>query len=162
VQKKTSKLILIVTGGVIGGLALIALFIYGSVRHIITRFDCEHFNIDNIELRTKTDIPDLSGELLCQYDEQLKVKTNYFRIDTSVDMTRYIQRNKFERIKDSTPRFTYQPGWNTHLTNLNSKELYTKKGSYIGEESGNMDTWLYILNTRTREVWLELIRTKHH
>lgn len=160
---KKRTLILIIISSVIVGAAVIVLCFIGLVYNMGHRLDCEMFNIDNVELRTQTDIPDLAGDFVCEYNEQHKTKSNFFRIDTSIDMHRYITRNHFTKISDSIPRFKYQTTWNTNLRNRSVRtHLYTKNGTATGEESGNTDTWLYILDSLSGEMWMELIRTERH
>lgn len=82
---------------VLGALALIMLLFMGGtrslIRHIYNRTDCGMFNIDNIELRTRTDIPDIK-ESKCESDG--KIKTCEFTLDTNkVVLSHYIERNEF-------------------------------------------------------------------
>ena len=159
------KQIFTILGSLIGGITIIILAMTGMVYHISHRLDCERFNIDNIELRTETDIPNLAEDPVCIYDPKLKVKSNFFRIDTqTVNMHNYIGRNHFNKINnDSFPVFIYQKNWNAVLRNKpGTNTLYARRGLGIGEESGNMDSWLYILDSSSGELWMEIIRSKHH
>lgn len=108
-------------------LGAISLSIWGGAnllaKHIYNRKDCERFNIDNIELRTKTNIPEiLSSECSCEGNN----KVSTFRIDTQkIDLEQYIIDNKFELINN-----TYSKKGN----NLNTKweaNLDYKTGSLI-------------------------------
>ena len=155
------KLILLMIACLVGGLAIIAGFFYLAVRDMARRQDCERFNIDNIELRTATNIPDLAAEPICHYDPGLKIMSNYFRLDTTVDMPSYVLANKFGPVQDILPRFTLQQDWNRRLSKRNDRTtLYTKTGSYTGKESGKKDQWTYLLDTATRELWMEVVRTE--
>ncbi|PKO99811.1 MAG: hypothetical protein CVU13_04595 [Bacteroidetes bacterium HGW-Bacteroidetes-8] len=82
---------------VLGALALIVLLFMGGtrllIRHIYNRTDCERFNIDNIELRTGVDIPDIT-ESKCESDGKIKICE--FTLDTNkIVLSHYIDRNKF-------------------------------------------------------------------
>jgi len=79
----------------LGALALIVLLFMGGTRllikHIYNRTDCDRFNIDNIELRTGVDIPDVK-ESECESDG--KIKKCEFTLDTNkVDISHYVERN---------------------------------------------------------------------
>jgi len=84
---------------VLGTFALIVLLFMGGfrllVKHIYNRTDCERFNIDNIELRTGVDIPEIK-ESECESDG--KIKKCEFILDTSkVALPHYIERNKLSK-----------------------------------------------------------------
>ena len=133
------KLALIITGILAACCILFGLALWGMVYHISHRLDCERFNIDNVELRTETNIPDLAENPVCGYDPKLKVKANLFHIDTrQVDMHHYIVQNHFSKLNTG------------------------KRGQYIGKESGNMDSWLYVLDSASGKMWMEIVRSKHH
>lgn len=161
---KTGKLILIIIGGIAGGALVLGTAFYLLMYRITHMLDCEAFTIDNTEIRTQTDIPDLAENPVCTYDEVHKAKSNLFLIDKSVDMKRYTTRNLFTLVgTNPVPQFTYRKDFNKQIsTHPHPEQLFTKNGQYIGEESGNMDTWLYILDSASGEMWMEVIRTKHH
>lgn len=107
---------IIIVSGIIG--LLIVLFIVGYNalgRHIYNRTDCERFNIDNIEVRTRIDIPSIIDN---KCSSNGKIKNSTFTIDTNkVDINRYIKRNKFEK-KDSiyiNNGETINTKWNARL-----------------------------------------------
>ncbi|MEM1325466.1 MAG: hypothetical protein AAGI23_05905 [Bacteroidota bacterium] len=72
----------------------------GLSRHIYNRTDCERFNIDNIELRTGINVPQvLAEECACQTDGKLKQTS--FVIDTSVvDINDYISSQNWSLSSD--------------------------------------------------------------
>ncbi len=74
----------------------------GCVFYIATSNSCERFNIDNIELRARIDIPEIeAGSCSCKLDKEENTKTNYFKIRTdAVDMDRYVERNWLKAIND--------------------------------------------------------------
>jgi hypothetical protein len=84
---------------VIGALALIVLLFMGGtrllIRHIYNRTDCGMFNIDNIELRTGIDIPDIN-ESNCKSDG--KIKRCEFTLDMNkIRLSHYVERNGFSQ-----------------------------------------------------------------
>ena len=91
---------------VLGSITTIALLFIGGVfmltKHIYGRQDCKAFNIDNIELRTGIDIPQvLSSDCDCWPNN----KISKFKLDTlNVDIARYVTRNKFTLIENSYQR----------------------------------------------------------
>ncbi len=84
---------------VLGALALIMLLFMGGtrllIRHIYNRTDCGMFNIDNIELRTGVDIPDIK-ESNCKSDG--KIKRCEFTLDMNkISLGHYVERNGFSQ-----------------------------------------------------------------
>lgn len=79
---------------------LIIMTLYGLLhlygRQIYNTKSCELYNIDNIELRTGVDIPEvISTDCKCENN----TKVSKFILDTAqVDLDRYISRNDFKRI----------------------------------------------------------------
>ncbi|MBL4708522.1 MAG: hypothetical protein JKY48_08810 [Flavobacteriales bacterium] len=82
---------------IIGPIGLLILMFMGSVKllaiHICNRTDCDRFNIDNVELRTGIDIPNIQSNE-CNCSEGLKSNTFVLDLDSG-KLERYIQRNKF-------------------------------------------------------------------
>ena len=82
---------------IIGPIGLLILMFMGSVKllaiHIYNRTDCDRFNIDNVELRTGIDIPNIQSNE-CNCSEGLKSNTFVLDLDSG-KLERYIQRNKF-------------------------------------------------------------------
>lgn len=71
----------------IGGFNLLA-------RHIFSRQDCEMFNIDNVETRTRINIPSISDQT-CVCENGVKDAT--FTLDLAKDeIETYITKNKFK------------------------------------------------------------------
>ncbi len=161
---KRRNIILTIVAVIAGFVLLFGGAFYALMYRISHGLDCEAFTIDNVEVRTQTDIPDLAEDPVCTYNEEHKAKSNLFLIDKSVDMERYITRNHFTLIGATpVPQFIYRKDFNKHISkHPHPEQLFTKSGQYIGEESGNMDTWLYILDSASGEMWMEVLRTKHH
>lgn len=84
----------------LGLLLMCVLLFMGGVhlfgRHIFNTKSCQLYNIDNIELRTGVDIPNItSTECTCEDN----VKISKFIIDTElVDINRYINRNDLKLV----------------------------------------------------------------
>lgn len=111
---------------VFGVSALVVLLGMGGIRlfvkHIYNSNSCESFNIDNIELRTHIDIPDVNS-VDCNCNEN--IKTAKFILEPEVEISRYIKRNNFEKQGDlfinSGERKDTK--WNATL-DVNTKELF--------------------------------------
>lgn len=81
--------------------------IYALSSHIYLRQDCEQFNIDNIEMRAKIDIPAVL-DVNCRMDEATNIKYSEFTINQQrVNLEDYIVKHQFK----------------------SQGELYTRKGS---------------------------------
>jgi DNA-binding transcriptional MerR regulator len=69
-------------------------------KHIYSRTDCRRFNIDNIELRTGIDIPQIKeAKTKCKSDS--KVKTASFILNlTPTELDSYLIKNQFTKESD--------------------------------------------------------------
>jgi len=121
---------------------------YGLNRFICSRVTCEIFNIDNIEIRTATNVKDAT-DTWCQYNTATRTKNAIFKMSIPPGgIHGYIGINGFSKNCD-TPRFTSIPRWNDTLQNK-TPHLYYKRGSY------KQDKWLLIFDTSTTTLWVEL------
>ena len=80
------------------GVLFLTLLLLGrtTIQHIYHRRDCIRFNIDNVEMRAKIDVPALKN-VDCHYDETTRTKTNIFHLDTSiVNIAQYVVRNRLQ------------------------------------------------------------------
>lgn len=94
------KKILLIISAIVLFFTLVGFGFYGLGQMIYSNCDCERFNIDNIELRTGINIPNIKN-VECTYDDKTKTKNSSFIIDTEkVDIEEYIQKNKL--IKSGT------------------------------------------------------------
>ena len=108
---------------------------------------CERFNIDNIELRTGTNIPFIS-----ECDCNLGNNTKYvvFQFSPGVNVNEYIVRNKFEKYQsDIAISFEDFPGFDTNLLS-DAESLFFKKG----KNERNGDNWEMILDKG--KLWIKL------
>ncbi|MBC7885520.1 MAG: hypothetical protein H7X99_08595 [Saprospiraceae bacterium] len=120
-------------------------------RSIHQQRSCEWANIDNIELHTGIDIPKILTSD-CEYNKKLNTKTASFSIDTgNVDISKYILRNKFNKIQAMTGFGLEELLKNEHIAGLKSTSgLYYAKGSSLGE------TWQSILENPTGKLWVTI------
>ena len=94
ILKRTAKIFL--------GLIFILVLSFAGLnlwaKSIYNRKDCKRFNIDNIELRTHTDIPAIvKSECNCSGN----IKVSKFIIEnTRVEIPDYIKKNNFEKSGD--------------------------------------------------------------
>ncbi|MCD2259840.1 hypothetical protein [Psychroserpens luteolus] len=107
-------------------IGLLMLILYGSLqgfgRYIYNSQSCERFNIDNIELRTGINIPDVtSTECTCENNK----KISKFTIDTDkVDLDYYISKNKLTLVNElyikenDTKNSTYKVTFNKNTAEL--------------------------------------------
>ena len=113
---------------------------------------CSGPNIDNIELRTRIDIPAIEqGSTTCVYDKAKKTKTNYFKIRTDVmDMDRYAERNYFVPVKNANMDlsvfdvFAVKP----EITPDNLHHFYYNTGERKGTD------WLAIVDKSSGGLWI--------
>ncbi len=87
---------------IFGGIAIAMLLFMGACRllnkQIFSHQDCKRFNIDNIEVRTGIDIPEVKNSS-CKCADGTKDAEFTLKLKPE-DIDRYVSRNKFE-LKDS-------------------------------------------------------------
>lgn len=152
-MKKALTITAIVLGGLVllGGMAYFGL--RGTVRYIIAQRDCSWFIIDNIELHTRINIPDLKGDMDCTYNKEQNAKTARFEINTEdVDMDNYISRNEFRKIQSlaDVPLDELLSKEQSLQRAMGSPDLYYTSGAHKGE------TWQGILDKTTGTLWVLL------
>jgi hypothetical protein len=108
---------------IIGGVALFFLTSIGGLYllgyHIYNNVSCNTFNIDNIELRTGLNIPEVT-QTDCVCDENSKL--SQFTIDSEqVNLHDYIAQNNFVRQNDHYTASGSNPDtrWNANLDTAN-------------------------------------------
>ena len=93
-------------------------------KHIYNRKDCERFNIDNIELRTRIDIPKiLSSKCTCQENN----KTSIFNLDIqNIDLNQYILDNKFKLVNNIYSKKGDNPNtrWKANLNHKTGELIF--------------------------------------
>lgn len=145
-MSKTVKIVLIVFA--LGGLGYITLMAFA--RSAYNQRNCEWANIDNIEMHAMVDIPSIVT-YACDYDKEENIKMAHFDIDTAkVDMDRYIQLNKFNKL-ESEGQVDFDDLMKT-TSNVSallaSSDLYYKVGSKDGER------YQTLLNNTTGRLWV--------
>ncbi|MDL2230837.1 hypothetical protein LJB75_00280 [Bacteroidales bacterium OttesenSCG-928-L19] len=148
------KITIVVLATIIG----IILFGYGGCVgcvHIIAKSNsCEMYNIDNVELRARIDIPKIDRDFCyCVKDKAASTKTNYFKIRTNeVDMDRYIERNSLISVDETDldlsafEKLTKVP----EITDDNKQLFY-----YSAGESDKTE-WLSIVNKESGDLWVHI------
>lgn len=80
-----------------GFFTLVGFGVYGFSKIIYNSCNCDRFNIDNIELRTGINIPEIKS-VACNYSEITKTKKSSFIMDIKeINIEDYIQKNKLEK-----------------------------------------------------------------
>ena len=149
---KTFKVVIITVTSVVilGGLGYFGLRKFA--RSIYQQRTCEWANIDNIEMHAEIDIPKIVT-CDCEYKKELNTKLARFDIDkNSVDMDRYIQRNKLKKLSETTDielaDFLKKENITPDLSS--TSDFYFTKGSHQGE------TWQTLLDNSTGRLWLTI------
>jgi|GEM_PF-2395364 len=129
----------------------------GMIKLIESRRNCESFNIDNYELRTRTNIP-RTKDITCHYDPKLLTKSSVFILDLSEkELSRHIEYNELQKISECTYHpFIHNSEWNDSISKLPREQLYTKWGS------DKEDSWIYVLDSANQTFWVELIEDKYY
>lgn len=136
---------------------------YGFGKFLYHQNGCEAFQIDNTEMHTAIDIPDLlSGEgiseslaYVCDYNPKTRIKRNFFIIDkASVKMPRYISFCEFKvlapKSKFNTNDFVR---FNSDTLNklMGSQSLFFKERT---KENG--EYYKALLDSSSGQVWILL------
>jgi len=149
-MSKAVKVVVIVFASLfaVGGLGYLGIMAFA--RSAYSQRNCEWANIDNVEMHAKVDIPRIVT-YGCDYDKEKNIKMAHFDIDTSkVDMERYIQINKFNKLESETQvEFDDLLKTTSNISALiASSDLYYKVGSKDGERYQNL------LNNTTGRLWV--------
>ncbi|MBL7719945.1 MAG: hypothetical protein JNL72_13995 [Flavipsychrobacter sp.] len=76
-------------------------------------------------------------------------------------MADYIAANGFDKQQRTTAgHFRGYTAFNEALKPIAETALYQKCDSATGERSGKKDVWLYVLDTASRTLWMEVCRTE--
>jgi hypothetical protein len=126
----------------------------GCVRIIAKSNSCEIYNIDNVELRARIDIPAIeAGSCSCVKDKIANTKTNYFKIHTNeVNMDRYVERNSLISLDETDldlsvfGKLVKVP----EITDDNKQHFYYNAG-----ESDKTE-WLSIVNKQSGDLWVHI------
>ncbi len=134
--------IIILTSVVVSGIVYLGLHKFYQV--IYNQRTCEWANIDNIELHTSIDIPDIIS-CDCEYKREKNTKIVRLEIDeNAVDLNRFIQMNKFKKVQsaaDLSPKLLLIDSMDNNL--IASSDLYYTNSSFEGEN------WQAVLNANT-------------
>jgi hypothetical protein len=139
----------------IAGMGLLGFgVLVGCFQYVGNSNSCVSFNIDNIELRTRIDIPTIEqGCNSCQFNKKNKTKTNYFKIRTDVeDMNRYVHRNNFipvhEKDLDLSVFEKLENVKIPEITPENRKNIFYNSGERKGTD------WLAIVDKNSGDLWV--------
>ncbi len=64
-------------------------------KHIFNRIDCKRFNIDNIEVRTGVNVPEIDS-FKCSCEDYIKQSS--FILGSTLNLEEYIDKNAFQKI----------------------------------------------------------------
>jgi hypothetical protein len=120
-------------------------------KSVMNSRDCEWANIDNIEMRTQTDIPSTT-DCNCNYDKAEAAKKVVFTLDKkNVNLVEYAAKNRFRKVghEEKLPLvdFAYEK---------NQSQFSDAKSLYYREGQTKWETYKLILNTDTGKLWVNL------
>ena len=111
---------------------------------------CDWANIDNIELHTQIDIPDIIT-YACNYKRELNTKMTRFDLDlTKLDLTNYIHQNNFKRLTKPT-EFILEKFLNM---NNNADEFLSNSNLYYTYGSSHQEYWQALLDNVAGKLWV--------
>jgi hypothetical protein len=114
---------------------------------------CGAFQIDNMELHTRTDIPDIY-DIDCDYNSTQKLKRVYFTIKKKqVQMTRYISFSEFVPLQ-SAGDFNMDHFFRLHADSLEGRDMHHL--FYKEHTKADGEYYKALLDTSTGQVWLNL------
>lgn len=121
-------------------------------RSIYNQRTCDWANIDNIELHTQIDIPDILTYDCCYIGER-NTKMARFDLDlNNFDMINYIHRNKFTRLTKPTDFF-----FDMFLNiNINADELLSNRNLYYTYGSSPQENWQALLDNVAGKLWVTI------
>ena len=121
-------------------------------RSIYNQRTCDWANIDNIELHTQIDIPDILT-YDCFYKGERNTKMARFDLDlNNLDMINYIHQNKFTRLTKPT-EFFFDKFLNI---NINADELLSNRNLYYTYGSSRQENWQALLDNVAGKLWVTI------
>ena len=141
----------------ITGIVIIPIICFGFIglrsftKSVINSRDCEWANIDNIEMRTQTDIPATTG-CNCNYDKTEAAKKVIFTLDKkNVNLIDYAAKNRFNKVNagEKLPISDFAFEKNQQLFS-DTKSLYYREGQTKWE------SYKMILDSETGRLWVNL------
>jgi hypothetical protein len=143
-----------ITFKVFGILALLALIAYFALQlfgwRIYKQRNCEWANIDNIELHTHTNIPDIN-ECSCNYDKTLNTKKSTFDVNMEkVDIAEYIRKGEFKPVQSESFLNHFKTFQNDTINLEKMNEFYFKESNNKNED------WKILLNKTSGRLWIIL------
>ena len=114
--------------------------------------DCEFANIDNIEMHSRIDIPEII-DCDCRYDARVTAKKVTFTIDTAnTDLDAFVKSNRFEKLgPDQTLHQSL--AFATDLKPDNDHLFYR---SNENSHRPGRDLYRMVLNRETGKLWVYL------
>ncbi|HLA54900.1 MAG TPA: hypothetical protein VK623_02270 [Flavobacterium sp.] len=148
---KAGKPLLIATIIVIPMVCFGFLGLRSFTKSVMNSRDCEWANIDNIEMRTQTDIPSTT-DCNCNYDKAEEAKKVIFTLDKkNVNLVEYAGKNRFRKVsaaeKLPISDFAFEK---SQAQFSDTKSLYYREGQTKWE------SYKLILNTKTGKLWVYL------
>ncbi len=124
---------------------------YGLIKLAANSNTCDRFNIDNIEVHSRTNIPAVKS-VECHYDAATNIKSNRFELDTKgLDMAQYINRNGF--VKTAAP----DNRWSSVLARAGKDIQVPETGDfYASSGQYKTESWYFLLDKSTGMLWCAL------
>lgn len=144
----TKKILLLTIAIIVAVVCLGFLGLQAFGKKLYDSRSCDWGNIDNIELHTRTNIPDVTDSE-CRYDDVTHAKKVVFTLNKrTVDMAHYIAEGKFTKAdsKEALPLADIAAFEKNTAAFDNVDSLYFKKSDYysmiLDSESGKL--WVYL------------------
>ncbi len=130
----------------IGGLVILGLF--GFTRLIYNQRNCSWANIDNIEMHTHTDIPDITTSN-CEYIKEENVKIACFEINTTtVNIDKYIHNNLLKKLP-----LTTDVKFDERLKEKSKLDELRESGTFFYKvDSHNGELYQILLNSKSGQL----------
>lgn len=145
-DKRIKRLIVFLSIAVLGILFLILLSFVNTIRK---ERNCEFANIDNIEINTGIDIPEIITSD-CNYDEDFNLKYAYFKLK-ELDKTDYILRNRFEKFQTISHLNIGKDS--ILLDKINTIEANLEHSHFVSNHRSDNNN-VVVFNSKTNELWV--------
>lgn len=127
---------------------------YGLGKIILHANNCEAFMIDNTEVHTHINVPEIDS-IDCNYQPKTKWKRVYFVINKAKEsMQAYINFSEFKQLSalgDIKPNDFFRYNQDTFRQQVHKRSLFYKEHSYADGEQ-----YKALLDTSTGQVWINI------
>jgi hypothetical protein len=127
---------------------------YGLGKIILHANNCEAFMIDNTEVHTHINVPEIDS-IDCNYQPKTKRKRVYFVINMAKEpMQAYINFSEFKQLSalgDIIPNDFFRYNQDTFRQQVHKRSLFYKEHSYADGEH-----YKALLDTSTGQVWINI------